>query len=114
MDERYEREWFQNQCMRLSKQLAVVHMVPLPSKLSKAPLKNGLTIEDKIFYMRRAFQISQALVFNRFIELVLEKILLLSKKPEAVEDIARDSLELLHIFMEEYIDLVEQEYQWCK
>lgn len=53
-------------------------------------------------------------MFNRFIELVLEKILLLSKKPEAVEDIARDSLELLHIFMEEYIDLVEQEYQWCK
>lgn len=69
MDERYEREWFQNQCMRLSKQLAVVHMVPLPSKLSKDPLKNGLTIEDKIFYMRRAFQISQALVFNRFIAL---------------------------------------------
>lgn len=95
MDKHLAREWLQTQCLRLSKYAALVRQADVTPE-------------------QRALQCFQNLALVNFLSAMQRNAFRLLEAPEAAEEIAAESLERIYTFLEEYADLIEQEYSCYK
>lgn len=114
MDEQHEREQVQEKCLRLSKCAADVRAVPMPSIGIKHLIESKMTLKKEIYLQRRATQMIQNYVLVQFVNSILEKALDLMEKSEETREIGEEMLDGIHDFLDHYLDLFEQEYEYCQ
>ena len=111
MNAKEERKRLQYELMRFSHYFVEVRKAPIPEKLSEHCAELGFTKEDEMLISRAACQLHQRCAVGRFAERILEDVLAAG---EEHQELGEAILSQLHGFLEEYIDLLKQEYAWCK
>lgn len=92
MDIEFERERLQDQCVRLSRYTALVRRADVSPD-------------------RRAIQCLQNIMLVKFLSIMQENAFRLIRAPEEAAAVGEDTLEMLRLFLEEYIDLLVMEHR---
>lgn len=106
MDEQIERESIQRAGMRLCEYLARVRAKPISEEKTEA--------EKEAYINRSVSQLGQIFTLNGFIMAVTDRYIHLFQEPENARQISTEGLRELHQFMEEFTDLLAEEYNWIK
>lgn len=110
MDKRSEMDSLHAETLRLCEQWAQVRKIPMPNCMYEG--EKELTGEGEAYVNCCAIQLCQMMEFHGFITITAESYFQLLQEPGRAEEIGREGLRKLHVFLEEYTYLLEEEYSW--
>lgn len=115
MDEYQEEKYLEmdkihDECLHLYKYLSRLRRPSMPAQLREDGTKDKFTNEGKRHIDRIMLQITQAMTFVTFITKTADGYLQLLQTPEYAEEIGREGLQKIHTFLEEYANLMSEEY----
>ena len=105
MDEHQEMDRIHDECLHLYKYLSRLRRPSMPAQLCEDGTQDKLTREGKRHIDRIMLQITQAMTFVTFITKTADGYLQLR-----AEEIGREGLQKIHTFLEEYANLMSEEY----
>ena len=110
MDEHQEMDRIHDECLHLYKYLSRLRRPSMPAQLREDGAQDKLTREGKRYVNRIMLQLTQAMTFVMFITKTADGYLQLLQTPERAEEIGREGLQKIHTFLEEYANLMSEEY----
>ena len=110
MDEHQEMDRIHDECLHLYKYLARLRRPSMPAQLCEDGTKDKFTNEGKRHIDRIMLHITQAMTFVTFITKTADGYLQLLQTPEYAKEIGREGLQKIHTFLEEYANLMSEEY----
>lgn len=111
MDKQSEMNSLHEETFQLCKQWAYLRKIPMSEQMFENTGK--FTVRGETYINRSAIQFCQAVEFHRFITALGESYFRLFEEPGRAEEVGREGLEKLHIFLKEYTRLLTEEQGWC-